>query len=482
LRRPDRAGTNRPTVIASVAAVIHDARIQTLNATPPRDAGGYVLYWMQEAQRASCNHALEYAVREANARRLPVVAGFGLTADYPDANARHYAFMLEGLAETAAALADRGVRFVARLGRPDDVALALARDAALVVCDGSPLPMQRRWRRRVADGAPCAAIEIETGVVVPMAAASTRAEVAARTLRPRLMRALPGYLAPLSESAATRDGRGLDLGPGDADIDVADPRAVLDRLGVDRGVAPVRRFTGGTAAAMRRLAAFVADHLPAYADGRAEPGEERSSFLSPYLHFGQIAPLAVARAVQAADVAPAARDKFLDELVVRRELAANFVARTEAYDRYDGVPAWARATLAAHRADRRPYDYDRATLESARTHDPYWNAAMREMVHTGFMHNTMRMYWGKKLIEWSRDPETAFATMLGFNNRYFLDGRDPNSYANVAWCFGLHDRPWPERPVFGTVRYMNAAGLDRKYDMAAYLDLVDRLVRDEHGD
>ncbi|MGE0746075.1 MAG: deoxyribodipyrimidine photo-lyase [Rhodospirillales bacterium] len=461
--------------------MIQDARIRTLNAAPAARDGGYVLYWMQEAQRAACNHALEYAVREANARRLPVVAAFGLTADYPDANARHYAFMLQGLSETAATLADRGVRFVVRRGRPDDVALRLARKAALVVCDDSALPLQRQWRRRVADGAPCAAVEIVTGVVVPLDAASTRAEVAARTLRPRVMRALPGYLAPLAETAARRDGRGLDLDGQADDIDVADAGGPMKALRLDDGVPPVRRFKGGTAAARSRLATFVAEHLPAYADGRAEPGAETSSFLSPYLHFGHIAALEVALSVEAADAPPAAREKFLDELVVRRELAANFVAHTEAYDRYAGVPAWARATLAAHRGDKRSHLYDRETLAAAQTHDPYWNAAMREMTHTGFMHNTMRMYWGKKVIEWSGDPETAFATLLSLNNRYFLDGRDANSYANVAWCFGLHDRPWPERPVFGTVRYMNAAGLDRKYDMAAYLDLVDRLVRDEHG-
>lgn len=460
--------------------MIQDARIRTLNAAPARD-GAYVLYWMQEAQRATCNHALEYSVREANARGLPVVVAFGLTADYPEANARHYAFLLQGLAETAVALADRGIRFVVRRGRPDDVALRLARRAALVVCDDSALPMQRRWRRRVADGAPCAAVEIVTGVVVPLGVASTRAEIAARTLRPRLMRALPGYLAPLAETAAKRDGRGLDLDGQADDIDVTDTAGLVQALRLDDRVPPVRRFKGGTAAARSRLETFVAAHLPAYADGRAEPGEETSSFLSPYLHFGQIAPLEVALAVDAADAPRAARDKFLDELVVRRELAANFVTHTESYDGYAGVPAWARATLAAHRSDKRPFLYDRETLDAAQTHDPYWNAAMREMTHTGFMHNTMRMYWGKKVIEWSRDPETAFATMLSLNNRYFLDGRDANSYANVAWCFGLHDRPWPERPVFGTVRYMNAAGLDRKYDMTAYLDLVDRLVRDEHG-
>ena len=181
---------------------------------------------------------------------------------------------------------------------------------------------------------------------------------------------------------------------------------------------------------------------------------------------------------QAAD---ADRRAYLEELIVRRELAANFVEFESRYDDYACLPGWARATLDAHRADRRPHIYTREQLESARTHDRYWNAAMREMRDTGFMHNYMRMYWAKKILEWSSDPAAAFRTVLHLNNKYFLDGRDANSYANVAWVFGLHDRPWPERPVFGKVRYMNAKGLERKFDMAAYLRAVDALIDAERG-
>jgi len=202
--------------------------------------------------------------------------------------------------------------------------------------------------------------------------------------------------------------------------------------------------------------------------------------MSPYLHFGQIGPLQIALAVRAARGLPkAAKDAFLEELLVRRELAINFVRYTPGYDRFACLPRWARATLKAHKSDRRERVYSLADLDAGRTHDPYWNAAMAEMRATGKMHNYMRMYWGKKLLEWTRSPRTAFRWMLELNNRYFLDGRDPASYANVAWCLGLHDRPWPERPIFGTVRYMNAAGLERKFDMQRYLDKVARLVAAE---
>jgi deoxyribodipyrimidine photo-lyase len=204
-----------------------------------------------------------------------------------------------------------------------------------------------------------------------------------------------------------------------------------------------------------------------------DPGTNLQSGLGAYLHFGQLSPLTVARAVAGARGVPeGARDAFLEQLIVRRELSLNMVHYDPAYDRYESLPDWARGTLARHARDRRSYQYDRDRLERAETHDPYWNAAMREARSTGIMHGYMRMYWGKKILEWSQTPQQAFAVALALNNRWLLDGRDPNSYAGVAWCFGRHDRPWPERPVFGTVRSMTSAGLERKFDMEGYLRRV----------
>jgi deoxyribodipyrimidine photo-lyase len=261
------------------------------------------------------------------------------------------------------------------------------------------------------------------------------------------------------------------------DIDASDVDRALAKLKIDRSVARSSRFTGGETAARRLLLKFVRAKLAGYADRRNEPSAGGTSTLSPYLHFGQVSPIEIAIAVRDAKGASKAdRNAFLEELIVRRELSMNHVFYNPHYDRYDGLPDWARKTLASHARDRRPYVYTRGQLESAQTHDRWWNAAQREMTLTGFMHNYMRMYWGKKILEWKRNPRDAFEDVLYLNNKYFLDGRDPNAYANVAWIFGLHDRPWgPPRKIFGTVRYMNAAGLERKFDMEAYVKFIDEL-------
>ena len=440
--------------------------------------GRYVLYWMQQSQRASFNPALEYAIEVANREDLPVLVAFGLMDHYPEANLRHYGFMLEGLREVAATLAERGIGFVVRRGAPNQVALALAADAALVVCDRGYLRHQKAWRADLASRLSCPVIQIEGDVVVPLEAASDKRELAARTLRPKLHRVWEGYLRPLADAPVRR--RSLHLGI-ESELDLRAVDDVLCALGLDRSVPPVGRFRGGTGEARRRLREFVAARLDGYAARRGEPGAFQCSLLSPYLHFGQISPVEIALAVRYSEQgADTDRRAYLDELVVRRELAANFVHFEPRYDDYACLPGWARATLEQHRADRREHIYDRDQLERAATHDSYWNAAMREMVHTGYMHNHMRMYWAKKILEWTAGPADAFRTVLYLNNKYFLDGRDPSSYANVAWAFGLHDRPWPERPVFGKVRYMNASGLERKFDMAAYLRAVDGLIAAEH--
>jgi deoxyribodipyrimidine photo-lyase len=453
--------------------MVESTRVKRLNDRDLR-RGRYVLYWMQHSQRASFNPALEYAIGVANRAGLPVLVAFGLMDDYPEANLRHYRFMLEGLQDVAATLAERRIKFVVRRGAPNEVAAALAGDAALVVCDRGYLRHQKAWRADAAGRVPCALVQVEGDVVVPLDVASGKAEAAARTLRPKLHKAWDEYLHPL-EGADVRQSS-LDLRIESA-IDLSDIDGVLGSLDADRSVVPVGRFHGGTGAARRRLREFLEGKLDGYADRRSEPGAFHCSQISPYLHFGQISPVEIALAVRDAQHgADADRRAYLEELIVRRELAANFVAFEPRYDTYAFVPGWARATLEAHRSDRRPHIYTRDQLENARTHDRYWNAAMREMRDTGFMHNYMRMYWAKKILEWSAEPEAAFQTILHLNNRYFLDGRDASSYANVAWIFGVHDRPWPERPVFGKVRSMNAKGLERKFDMAAYLRAVDDLV------
>ncbi len=456
--------------------MIHPQRGRDLNDDPPAD-GAFVLYWMQQSQRAGFNHALEYAIREANDRGQSVVTGFGLMDDYPEANARHYAFLLQGLQDVDERLGQRQIKFVVRRGPPDEVALGLAARASVVVCDRGYLRHQTKWRRRVAREAGRRVVEVEGDVLVPVDVASTKQEYAARTFRPRLQAHRDEFLKGLSETAPKVDSRRLSI---DGDVDLSNVDRALRGLKLDDSVPPVRRLRGGNTQARRILTRFLRSRLDGYDERRNEPGAWHTSLLSPYLHFGHISPVEVALKVQqAASGSEDDRQGYLEELLVRRELAVNFVHYQRDYDTYGCLPEWARDSLAEHREDPRPHVYTRAELEAAETHDRYWNAAMREMVHTGFMHNYMRMYWGKKILEWSRTPEHAFRTALALNNKYFLDGRDPSSFANVAWCFGLHDRGWPEREIFGKVRYMNDRGLERKFDMERYVEGVDALVEDE---
>jgi deoxyribodipyrimidine photo-lyase len=424
---------------------------------------------MQEGQRARDNPALLFACGQAQRLGLPVVVAFGLMHRYPQAGLRHFRFMLEGLAETRDELAARGIPLVVRWGEPPEVALALAGEAAGIVCDRAYLSPLARWREQVAGEAACAVWQVETELVVPADAASLRMEVAARTLRPRLKRLLPEHLHPLAACPCqTR------VAPPIAGESLTDLDALCAELDVDRRLGPVSHFfPGGPGAAEATLQRFLSHGLADYASARRHPEAENVSGLSPYLQYGQISPIRVALAVADARAgSDADRDAFLEELIVRRELAHNHVLRNSAWNAYTGLPSWARATLAAHAADPRPYLYDLETLEAGATHDPYWNAAMAQARITGYMHNHLRMYWGKKILEWSPTPEEAFQRCLDLNNRFFIDGLAPSSYANVGWIFGLHDRPWPERPVFGTVRYMNAAGLERKCDMPAYLATI----------
>jgi len=453
----------RPTEASGAdGSVIEDTRIARLNDRLPASNGKYVLYWMQQSQRAEHNDALEYAVQRANERKEPVVVAFGLTDRYPHANLRHYRFMLEGLRETQATLRARGIRMLVRRGEPAEVALELARDASVVVCDRGYLRHQVRWRTTVAERARCEVVRVESDAIVPVEVASNKAEYMARTLRPKVHRYVDEYLRRLRPAELERESTKLRA----ESIDLSDPDAILAKLSLDRSVAPSPFFHGGISYARAILDRFVRRGLAHYAEERNQPQTDNVSYMGMYLHFGQISPIEVALRVK--------DDTYREELVVRRELALNFVTFAPDYDTYRCLPRWAQATLHAHRKDRRDPLYSKAQLDAASTHDRYWNAAMWEMKATGYMHNYMRMYWGKKILEWSATPQEAFATVIDLNDRYFLDGRDPNSYANVAWVFGLHDRPWPERPIYGTVRSMSAAGLERKCAPDEYVEKVRR--------
>jgi deoxyribodipyrimidine photo-lyase len=452
---------------------IQPTRIQRLNDADITK-GDFVLYWMQQSQRAAVNHALEHAVVQANQLKQPLLVAFGLMANYPEANLRHYTFMLEGLRETQAALASRGIKLVVHLGHPPEVALKLGRRASMIVCDRGYLRNQREWRQQVAQQARCRVIQVESDVVVPVEVVSDKAEYAARTIRPKIHRHLEAYLVDLEPIKAKHPSSEIE----DEGFDLHDSEQLLQKLDLDRSVPPVSQFfKGGTIQAEKRFREFIRHRLEHYDQHSNQPQTDDISHMSPYLHFGQISPLYLAlQLTKAPNSLKASKDAYLEELIVRRELAMNFAYHTSNYDAYGCIPGWAHKSLSEHQQDKREYVYSRRQLETAATHDPYWNASMLEMKHTGFMHNYMRMYWGKKILEWSKTPQHAYQTTLAINNKYFLDGRDANSYTGVAWIYGVHDRAWTERPIFGKTRYMAASGLERKCDIAAYVKKVDDLV------
>ena len=457
------------------SSAIDDSRIKYLNSKPVRD-GAYILYWMQQSQRAEDNHALEYAVELANTRRLPVVVVFCLMVDYPEANGRHFRFMLEGLAETQKGLMKRGIPLVVTNSGAREMDLPLTADAAAVVVDRGYLRHQKAWRDELADKISCRLVQVETDVLVPVEVISPKAEYAARTIRPKIHRHLKDYLKKVPLLSLKTNGSHLKF----KSLDISNPDALLKKLKIDDTLPFVSGFfKGGTSVAKKRFNEFVQNRLVHYDKNSNQPQTDDVSHMSPYLHFGQVSPVYLALKIhQTREVPKDAKDAYIEELVVRRELAMNFAQYTPNYGQYDCIPAWARSTLFDHETDQRGYDYSLAILEAADTHDIYWNAAMNEMIYTGFMHNYMRMYWAKKIIEWSALPKQAFETTLYLNNKYFLDGRDPNSYTGVAWCYGVHDRAWKERAIFGKVRYMAASGLERKCDIQSYVAKIDRII---HG-
>lgn len=457
-------------------------RIVDRNGRPAAE-GAYVLYLMERAQRAHGNAALEVAVERANRLEVPLLAVWPTNPGAAEWTPRRAVFAIAGVREARRALAARGVPLLALATTPGEALRALQPHAATVVVDRGYLRQDRAWRDAAAHAVRATLVEVEGDVVVPVTAASMKAEVGARTLRGKLERLLERFLNPVAavplthrwDEAAARAAAATNA----AWADIDDAR--LPGEMAPEGPPSVERWIqGGQTEARRHLRRFLDHDLARYTDDRARPEMGRVSHLGPYLRFGQISPVEVALAVlDAVHAEPALEDAaraFLEELVVRRELSVNHVWYRPDYERFDVLPSWARATLMQHASDPRTPAVDEAAMEAGETHDPAWNAAMREMRLTGSLHNHMRMYWGKQVLAWTPDPRRAFALAQRWNDRYFLDGHAPNGFAGVAWCFGLHDRPWPERAVFGTVRSMTAGGLARKGDPRAYVETVARRI------
>jgi deoxyribodipyrimidine photo-lyase len=448
-----------------------DPRVRRLNDCPVPTRGDYVLYWMQAFRRASDNAALDYAIERANELGVPCLVYEALRPDYPHASERLHAFVLEGARDTSARLQARGVTHVFFLPREPaharGVVARLASRARLVVSDDWPSLGVPAHNAAAAARMRCPFVVVDDCAVVPLALLEKR-EASARTLRPRLLDALDAWLRPLDEARPRQSfARHPDLPFDPVELTRADPRALAAACDIDHEVGPVE-LRGGTSAAETMLAHFVRGPLATYDVDRQDPSRSATSRLSPYLHFGMVSARRVALEAREHG-AGEALGAFLEQLLVRRTLAFHFARAHLDHARWSALPGWARATLAEHAIDRRPADVPVADLEAARSPDPLWNAAMNELRARGTVQPYARMLWGKLPIAWMKRPEDAHAALVHLNDRWALDGRDPAAYASISWCFGLDDRPWPQRPIFGAVRAMTSASARRKLDFEDYI-------------
>ncbi len=449
-------------------------RTTTRNALRIQPEGEYVLYWMQSTHRFEENWALRQATLEADRLGKPLVIYQGLNPHYEHANDRTHAMIVGNAAELASRAGSLGYTYLfhlrERIGGDNRVVDRLAARATLVVTDDFPTAGVAERTARVAARLNCRLLAVESHAIVP-AAAMTKEEFAARTIRPKLAKLRDLALEPVQDqppkkrvSAALRKSLEVDA----VDFASFDAPAAIAACDIDHAVPAVSLVPPGLVAARARLEAFCSGPLSNYAERRNEPGDaDGSSRLSPYLHFGQISAAEVARTVRERG-APAEVEKFFDELITWRELALNFCMKNPNFGTLAGLPNWVHENMARHASDPRQHVYDLAAFEAAATHHPLWNAAQRELVATGSMHNVMRMYWGKYIVLWSASYAEALRIMIHLNNKYGLDGRDPSSFGGVQWCLGKFDRPWTRRPVLGTIRYMSIDLAYKKFDARDY--------------
>lgn len=413
------------------------------------ESGGYVLYWMQGAFRCHHNHSLEFAVWLSNRTKKPLLVLAVVEPTFPKANLRSFKFFLEGLKDVADQLSHRNIGFQVELGSFLRIVPEYCKNAAFLVVDKAYLPELKRIRKGVYEKVEKTIFEVDTNLLVPVEVASDRKEFAARTIRPKIMKLLDYFLNDFEQFEYVGPKFETHL-----KLDLSNIGAALNELHVER--IPPCRTVGGHSEAIKKLEEFVEKKFDKYARFKNDPSQDVESKLSPYLHFGHMSPQEILQRLRLTG------DKenyeaFLEQLIVRRELAHNFAYHVENLDDlYSLLPGWAAKTLSDHSKDVRTYLYELEQFEAAQTHDELWNLAQKQLLEEGKIHNYLRMYWGKKIIEWSASPQRAYQIMVHLNDKYALDGRDPNGYVGILWCFGLHDRPFKERKVFGKVRYMGS--------------------------
>jgi deoxyribodipyrimidine photo-lyase len=445
---------------------INEERIRKIRDGKHRD--GPVIYWMSRDQRARDNWALLFAQQKALEEKRALSIVFSLVPEFLGAALRQYSFMLKGLQELQRSLKAKNIPFFLLAGHPHEEVPKFAKKfkASVVITDFDPLRIKRGWKEKVKDRLNIPIYEVDTHNIVPCYKASSKQEWAAYTFRPKMKRLLPQFLEefpllkkhPFSWSGNTSSIRWDQI---------------LASLSVVHSVSEVRWIKPGEKAAQKLLKEFLNKKLSKYDRLRNDPSKDGQSHLSPYLHFGQISAQRIALEVEKKRMGNKTKEAFLEELIVRRELSDNFCFYNPRYDFFEGFPDWAKKSLNEKRRDKREYIYSLNQFEEAKTHDDLWNAAQQEMMMTGKMHGYMRMYWCKKILEWTASPEEAIEIAITLNDKYELDGRDPNGYTGIAWSIGgVHDRAWPSRKVFGKVRYMNYEGCRRKFNLRNYISKV----------
>lgn len=447
-----------------------EARIRQLNDLKAEE--GNVAYWMSRDQRANDNWALYYASLLAEKNKGNLFVFFALDPEYPSANFRHYDFMLRGLQEAESDLRESNIPLILKIGKPAASILSLVKefDCKQLVADFDPLKFKRQWKAQVTDQIRIPFCEVDAHNIVPCWQVSDKEEFAAYTIRPRINRQLNRFLTEIPQ---VRKFKSIQTG-----IPSIDWKKLLGDLKFDRSVQPVTHIQPGYSQGMNTFSVFLREGLEKYNDQRNDPNQQAQSGLSPWLHFGQISAQRIAlEVIQAGENEGEGGKAFLEELIVRRELSDNFCFYNHNYDNEKSFRPWAKETLNDHARDEREYLYSSSDLEGASTHDSLWNAAQMQMVLLGKMHGYMRMYWAKKILEWTKSPAEAMRIAVQLNDKYSLDGRDPNGYAGCAWSIGgIHDRAWAERPVFGKIRYMNYNGCKRKFDVDSYIQYINQIA------
>lgn len=442
--------------------MINEKRIRLLQKG--NKTNGPIVYWMSRDQRVHDNWALLYAQKLALENNKHLVVVFNLVPDFLEATIRQYGFMLKGLREVESELFNYNIPLILTSGKPEEKIPNLLNSlkASILVSDFDPLKIKRIWKRDVAKKIIIPFYEVDAHNIVPCLYVSDKIEFAAYTIRPKIHKGLIEFMDEFIPLKKMKKSEIIS--------DKVDWNKIEKSLKINFDVKEVDWLKPGESEAEKIFDHFLQNKFEKYHELRNDPTKDHQSNLSPYLHFGQISAQRIALEVEKFKGNPESQKVLLEELIVRRELSDNFCYNNKNYDSFDGFHDWAKTSLNEHRKDEREFVYTLEQFENGKTHEDLWNAAQQEMVKTGKMHGYMRMYWAKKILEWTKSPENALQIAIYLNDKYELDGRDPNGYTGIAWSIGgVHDRPWFERPVYGKIRYMNRNGAEKKFEVKAYI-------------